>query len=157
LFFGLSKHGLHLDRRSFSGQDHKPLYFEGYQRLPLRSRTGITTIKALSDVQHTLSTVARNLPRESVAPFAEFLAQRRDHISGNNSPSSNHNFGRHASPFDNEIPPFNSRLSRRLDGSDDNKTGSRATLVLAKRSHLCYSIQPPSGDLEEDFDDGAAM
>jgi hypothetical protein len=137
LFFGLSKHGLHLDRRSFSGQDHKPLYFEGYQRPPLRSRTEITTIKALSDVQHTLSAVARNSTRESVAPFVEFLAQRRDHISSNNSPSSNHNIERDASPFDNEIPPLNSRLSRRLDGSEDKNTGSRATLVLAKQSHMC--------------------
>ncbi|MFC2144159.1 hypothetical protein ACFLQM_00555, partial [Acidobacteriota bacterium] len=136
LFFRLSKHGLHLDLRSFSGQDHKPLYFEGYQRPPLRSRTGITTIKALSDVQHTLSAVARNLPRESVTPFGEFLAQRQAPISGNNSPSSNQYIDRDISPFDTEIPPFISRLSRRLDGLEDKNTGLRATLVLAKQSHM---------------------
>jgi len=97
-----------------------PSYFEGYQRPPLRSRTGITTIKALSDVQHTLSTVARNFLRESVAPFSEFLAQRQTPISGNNSPSSNQYIGRDVSPFDTGISPFISRLSRRLDGFEDN-------------------------------------
>ncbi len=137
LFFRLSKHGLHLDLRSFSGQDHKPLYFEGYQRPPLRSRTEITTIKALSDVQHTCPAVVRILPRDSVTPFGEFLAQRETHFSGNNSPYSNQYIDRHASPFDTEIPPLISRLSRRLDGFEDKKTGLRATLVLAKQSHMC--------------------
>jgi hypothetical protein len=137
LFFWLSKHGLHLDLRSFSGQDHKPLYFEGYQRPPLRSRTEITTTKALSDGQHTRPAVARISARESAAPFGEFLAQRQVPISGNNSPSSIQNIDRDTSPFDNEIPPFNSRLSRRLDDFEDKNTGPRATLVLAKQGYMC--------------------
>jgi len=109
-----------------------PSYFEGYQRPPLTSRTGITTIKALSDVQHTLSALARKLPRKSVAPFGEFLAQRRPPISGINSPSSNQYISRDNSPFDTEISPFISRLNRRFCGFEDNYTGLRATLVLAK-------------------------
>jgi hypothetical protein len=114
-----------------------PSYFEGYQRPGLRSRTEITTIKALSDVQHTLPAVVRILRHESVTPFGEFLAQRKTHFSGNNSPYSNQYIDRHASPFDTEIPPLISRLSRRLDGFEDKKTGLRATLVLAKQSHMC--------------------
>jgi hypothetical protein len=157
LFFWLSKHGLHLDRRSFSGQDHKPLYFEGYQRPPLRSRTEITTIKASSDVRHTRSTVARNFRSESVAPFGEFLMLPNAPNSANNSAHCSQYIARDASPFDNEIPPFNSRLSRRFRGRDDRKTVPRATHVLAKQSYLCYSIQPLCGDLEEEFENGAAM
>jgi hypothetical protein len=114
-----------------------PSYFEGYQRPPLTSRTGITTIKALSDVQHTRSAVARILLHESVAPFGEFLAQRQTPISGNNSPSSNEYIDRDASPFDTEISPFISRVSRRLKGFQDKNTGLRATLVLAKQSYMC--------------------
>jgi hypothetical protein len=98
-----------------------------------------------------------NFPRESPTPFVEFLAQRRTPISGNNSPSSNRYFDPDVSPFNNEIPPFYSHMSRRLDGLEDKNTGLRATFVLAKQSHMCYKIQPQRGDLEEDFDDGAAM
>jgi hypothetical protein len=58
-----------------------------------------------------------------VAPFGEFLAQGQAPISGNNSPSSNQYIDRDVSPFDTEIPPFISRLSRRLDGFEDKNTG----------------------------------
>ena len=79
----------------------------------------------------------RNLPHESVTPFGEFLAQRQTPISGNNSPYSNQYIDRDVSPFDTEIPPLISRLSRHLDGFEDKNAGLRATLVLAKQSHMC--------------------
>ena len=92
-----------------------------------------------------------------MAPRRELLVPRQATNSVNNSASSGPNIGRHGAPFDNEIPPLNSRLSRRVDDSDDKNSGTEATHVLAKQSHLCYEIQPPSGDLEEEFDNGAAM
>ena len=158
LFFWLSKHGLHLDLRSFSGQDHKPLYFEGYQRPSLRSRTGITTRKAASDVRHTRPALGPKCRSEVGPRPGEFQAFGWPSISGNNSDSRNRNIGRDLKPFDNEIPPFNSRLSRPNSALEAENTGSRATCVLEKRSHLCYENQPqPSGDLEEEFCNGAAM
>ena len=89
--------------------------------------------------------------------FGEFRPFRQLPIRGINSPPSSRNIEFDLSPFDNEITSFISRLSRRIDASDDEKTGPRSTHVLEKQSHLCYEIQPPCGDLEEDFENGAAM
>ena len=72
-----------------------------------------------------------------MAPLGEFLAQRRTFISGNNSSSNNQYISRDLSPFDTEISPLISRLSRRFEGFEDKNMGLRATLVLAKQSHMC--------------------
>jgi hypothetical protein len=75
----------------------------------------------------------------------------------NNSSHCSRNIEHDATPFDNEIPPFIRRLCAHFNASDPKKTGLRATSVLEKQSDLCYEIQPLCGDLEEDFEYGAAM
>ena len=92
-----------------------------------------------------------------MARLGEFITLPGVTNSDNNSSYCDQNIVRDDSPFDQEIPPFISRLCRLLRGGDGKKTGREATHVLEKRSYLWYSIQPLCGDLEEEIENGAAM